>query len=237
VEAIDVEAVFLEGEMDYELYIDQISMYKEYCAKRVVKLIEHDVIRLMMSQYGCAQSAWIWSKKFASIVTNSVCQLQQCKTDPCIFYRRDDDGKVVLLMAAFIDDEILAGKRYAIKDVMRGLQEHVTISDLGPLRRHLGVYSTKGEDDEGPYYETGMKDFVTDTVVIYEDLIGKPATVFPSPGYASTVLSKNIDVITEYRLLVGKLSFAEKKCVDASKGSLILGTSGALICLFRRAAT
>jgi hypothetical protein len=72
-----------------------------------------------MSQYGCVQSARIWSKKFASIVTNNVCQLQQCKTDPCIFDRRDDDGKVVLLMAAYIDDEMFAGKRYAIEDVKR----------------------------------------------------------------------------------------------------------------------
>jgi hypothetical protein len=98
-----------------------------------------------------------------SIVTNKGCQLKQCKTDPCIFYRRDDDGKVVLLMAEYIDDEILAGKRYAIEDVKRGLREHLTISDLGPLRRHLGVYYSKGMEDEGPYYETEMRDFVIDT--------------------------------------------------------------------------
>jgi hypothetical protein len=154
VEANDVQTAFLEGEMDHELYIDLPYMYKEYCAIRGIKLGENDVIRLMMSQHGCVQSARIWSKKFASIVTNNVGQLQQCKTDPCIFYCRDNDGKVGLLMAAYIDDEILAGKRYAIEDVKRGLREHFTISDLGPLRRHLGVYYTKGENDEGPSYET-----------------------------------------------------------------------------------
>ncbi len=106
-EAIDVEAAFLEGEMDHELYISQPYMYAEYCAARGIDLGKNDVIRLMMSQYGCVQSARIWSKKYVSIVTNEVCQLKQCKTDPCIFYRRDDDGKVVLLMAAYIDHEIL----------------------------------------------------------------------------------------------------------------------------------
>jgi hypothetical protein len=125
VEAIDVEAAFLEGEMDHELYIDQPYMYKEYCAKRGIKLGEHGAIRLMMSQYGCVQSVRIWSKKFADIVTNNVCQLLQCKTDPCIVYRCDHDGKIVLLMAAYIDDEILAAKRYAIEDVKRGLRERV----------------------------------------------------------------------------------------------------------------
>jgi hypothetical protein len=191
VEAIDVEAAFLGGEMDHELYIDLPYMYKENCAKRGIKLGENDVIRLTMSQYGCVQNARIWSKKFASIVTNNVCQLQQYTTDPCIFYRLDDGGKVVLLMAAYIDDEILAGKRYAIEDVKRGLREHVPTSDLGLLRRHLGVYFTKSEDEEGPYYETEMKDFVKDTMAIYENLIGKAATVFPSPGYPSAALSKN----------------------------------------------
>jgi hypothetical protein len=63
-------------------------------------------------------------------------------------------------MAAYIDDEILAGKRYAIDDVKRGLREHVTTSELGPLRRHLGVYYTKGENDEGQYYEMEMRDLL-----------------------------------------------------------------------------
>jgi hypothetical protein len=217
VEAIDVEAAFLEGEMDHELYIELPFQYAEYCAERGIELGKNVVLRLMNSQYGCVQSTRIWSKKFVSIVTNKVCQLKQCKTDPCIFYRRDDKGKVVLIMAAYIDDEILCGKRYAIDDVKRGLREHLTITDLGPLQRHLGVYYTKGEDDEGPYYETEMKDFVMDTVVtIYEDLVGKPATVFPTPGYPSTVLSKNDGGIvnqTEFRSIIGKLSFAVKKCV------------------------
>jgi hypothetical protein len=53
------------------------------------------------------------------------------------------------------------------------------------------VYYTKGEDDEGPYNETEMRDFVMDTVAVYEDIVGKAATVFQSPGYPSTVLSKN----------------------------------------------
>jgi hypothetical protein len=40
--------------------------------------------------------------------------------------------------------------------------------------------------------------------------------VFPSPGYPSTVLSKNngnIGKQSEYRQLVGKISFAVKKCI------------------------
>jgi hypothetical protein len=90
-----------------------------------------------------------------------------------LIYRRDDDGKHVLLMAAYFDDEILAGKRYSIEDVKRGLREHVTISDLGSLRRHLAVHCTKGENDERRYYETEMKVFVMDTVAIYEKLIIK----------------------------------------------------------------
>jgi hypothetical protein len=76
-------------------------------------------------------------------------------------------------MTAYIDDEILAGKRYAIDDVKRGLREHVTISGLVPLRRHLGVHYTKGEDAEGSYYETKMRDYVYDTVTIYEEVTGK----------------------------------------------------------------
>jgi hypothetical protein len=45
VEAIDVEAAFLEGEMDHELYIDLPNMYKEYCVKRGIELEKNDVIR------------------------------------------------------------------------------------------------------------------------------------------------------------------------------------------------
>jgi hypothetical protein len=61
-----------------------------------------------------------------------------------------------------------------------------------------------------------MRDYVEDFVAIYEEVTGKPATVFPCPGYPSTVLSKNNgDIVkqTEYRQLVGKISFAVKKCV------------------------
>jgi hypothetical protein len=61
-----------------------------------------------------------------------------------------------------------------------------------------------------------MKDFVKDTAAIYEDLIGKPATVFLSPGYPSTVLSKNDGGIVNqnvYSSIVGNLSFTVKKFV------------------------
>jgi hypothetical protein len=57
VEAIDVEAAFLEGQMDHELYIDQPYMYQEYCVKPGIKLGENDVIRLKISQYECPKCA------------------------------------------------------------------------------------------------------------------------------------------------------------------------------------
>ena len=71
-----------------------------------IKLGENDVIRLKMSQYGYVQSARIRSKKFASIVTNNVCQLaatmqdgslhvlssrrerKDCYTDDSVYRRR-----------------------------------------------------------------------------------------------------------------------------------------------------
>jgi hypothetical protein len=58
-EAIDVEAAFLEGQMDHELFIDLPYKYQEYCVKRGIKLGANDVIHLKNSQNGCVQRARI----------------------------------------------------------------------------------------------------------------------------------------------------------------------------------
>jgi hypothetical protein len=45
-----------------------------------------------------------------------ILRMKQCKVEPCVFYRTDDDeGYLELIIACHVDDSIIAGRKPTIE--------------------------------------------------------------------------------------------------------------------------
>ncbi len=170
-----------------------------------------------MSQYGSCHASRDWFNLAVEIYTgkgDGRVELQQSVSDPCIFYKRDAKGRVVLIGSNWVDDSVWSGKRSEIELLKRTMRERVTISDLGPIETHLGVDYKLCEDDDGKYFECSMESYLCDAVKKFEEFTGKEVRNYATPGRAHTCLEKHDgDPVNqeEYRSHVGKILFAIKK--------------------------
>jgi hypothetical protein len=126
---------------------------------------------------------------------------------------------VILLAATTVDDILIAGTARARLEFKKIVKTRFTITELGPLQKHLGVYYTKKTDDQGdPYYEMRLPHMVKSIVEQYEKSefgLKHPLSDETVPATASSVLPKNeekqmVDQKT-FRSLVGKIMYAVGK--------------------------
>ena len=215
---IDVEAAFLESKLAFPMYIKFPEYFEEYCEARGVVIPDDvDCLEVGMSQYGSCHASRDWFNLAVEIYTgkgDGRVELQQSVSDPCIFYKRDAKGRVVLIGSNWVDDSVWSGKRSEIELLKKTMRERVTISDLGPIQTHLGVDYKLCEDDEGKYFECSMEAYLCDAVKKFEEFTGKEVRNYATPGRAHSCLEKHdgdpVDQ-EDYRSHVGKILFAIKK--------------------------
>jgi hypothetical protein len=56
--------------------------------------------------------------------------LKQCKTDPCLFCLFDEDGSLLVIVVAYFDNCIIAGRSKWVIQIKIGISGQVKISDL-----------------------------------------------------------------------------------------------------------
>ena len=92
-EQMDVKTVFLHGDLDNDIYMQQPEGF-------VVPGKEQMVCKLSRSLYGLK-----WYKKFDSFMTKSgFCKAEK---DPCCYFKKYTDSYVFLLL--YVDDMLIAG--------------------------------------------------------------------------------------------------------------------------------
>jgi hypothetical protein len=70
--------------------------------------------------------------------------------DPCVFYEtRDTMGRTVLIVICFVDDTLQLGLKGEIEWYKKGIKERFDYTDLGGLRKHLGVWYEEKVDKNG----------------------------------------------------------------------------------------
>lgn len=140
--------------------------------------------------------------------------MEQSKVDPCLFMLRRSDGSIAGLLVNYVDDGIIVGTPEAVRAIKAKVKATFTITELGPLKKHLGVHYKMKNDRSGNYLEVQMQAFRDDLIKDYEEAVGKLAKVCNTPGAPGKVLIKNEEDVmmeTEYRKLVGKLLWTVKK--------------------------
>jgi len=209
-ELLDIEAAFLEASLDEDVYIqwpEGLVMFGFVDEEET----RDTCLKLEKAMYGAVQAPLAFWKENAKHLRRM--GMVQSKADPCVWYKWKD-GKLWLVVAVYVDDIVYAGPPEARKWFKEEVQKRFKISDLGVLKKHLGVWYEKKTDDHGPYYELTMKKYQSDLLQDWKSLTGKEPRRAATPGYPGETLSKNtgetVDV-DSYRSILGKAMWFCKK--------------------------
>ena len=220
IEVIDVEAAFLEADLEEAVYIDWPEGVIELGFEGTNK-VQNNCIRLDKAMYGTVQAALQWFKKLVEKLL--IVGLTQSKVDPCVFFLKLKE-EIVLIVAAHVDDCAIAGKQKWIDWFKREFKKHFTVKELGCLKKHLGVWYKMASDDLGRYLELTMEDFVKGIADDFAVLYGRSPKLAKTPGIPGRCLSKNTGEPvhhSKYRSLVGKILYFVKKispvCANACR--------------------
>jgi histone deacetylase 1/2 len=207
---IDVEAAFLNALLDTDIYIELPEGLLEYALSKGLDL-RGMIIKLRRAQYGLVQSPRLWMETFTKILL--ALGLTQSKTDPCLFMMFSTDGSLEAFVVVYCDDCIISGFEDIVDKIKFGISKSVTISDLGNLKRHLGVDYEFGSDSEGDYIKAHMTDYIEAIVRDYEVFKESGIKEFSTPGASvtpplrSSVDDEIIDM-EPFRSFVGRILFA-----------------------------
>lgn len=133
---LDVKTAFLQGDLEEDVYIQQPEGY-------VDPYHPHLVCRLKKAIYGLKQSGRVWNIKLDKILKDL--GLCRCEHDPCVYTSFKDNKE--LKLAVFVDDLLIfSNSEKLIQDITIKLQEHLTLRDLGEIRKRLSVNITRDRE-------------------------------------------------------------------------------------------
>jgi transposase InsO family protein len=130
VDQLDVKTAFLNGELDYEIYLKQPECY-----------VDPDnpdyVCKLKRGLYGLKQSARIWYQALdRHLQANGY---RQCPADPCVYIKRRDDG-VYVIISVYVDDLLtLSVSRVVLDQEKAQLSKKFEMVDQGEAHYVLGI--------------------------------------------------------------------------------------------------
>jgi hypothetical protein len=109
VDSIDVEAAFLNADLEEEVHIEIPEGY----SKEPIK--GDKVLRLLKAVYGLVQAPRAWFKEFTQKLI--AIGLEKCKTDPCLFIVRDKhkSAKAIGALVLYVDDCAVMGEDETVR--------------------------------------------------------------------------------------------------------------------------
>ena len=110
----------------------------------------------------------------------------------------------------YVDDVIVAGKSEYVEELKTKVKGRFNITDLGQLKKHLGVNYEWGTDENGDFVKAEMKKNAEKFIETYEKIFEKNVKEANTPGFPGKCLRKNQGepvMLDEYRSLVGQIMF------------------------------
>ena len=106
IEVVDVEEVFLEGEMDEPMYVKWQKGMVELGFVTEEERLKY-VIELSKSMYGNIDATLRFFTKHVKHITGKTMKGKQSRADPCIICYHDNDGKLILIAVMHVDNTML----------------------------------------------------------------------------------------------------------------------------------
>ena len=121
-EIIDVEAAFLESKVETECYVEWPDGIVDL-GFMTQDEADSTCAMLNMAMYGQVDAALLWLRTFGSYLEDE-CNMNQSKTDPCIFYMKDEKtGELKLILSVHVDDVIVAGMSEYVEELKTKVKE------------------------------------------------------------------------------------------------------------------
>ncbi len=126
---MDVNNVFLHGDLQEEMYMEQPTCYVDQTHPNLV-------YRLKKALYGLKQAPRAWSDKIGQYLFTS--GFQTSNADFSLYVKKTNHGIVVIVI--YVDDLIITRDRDAdIVDLKKLLKQKFEMKDLGKLRYFLSI--------------------------------------------------------------------------------------------------
>ena len=211
----DVEAAFLNAELETPMYLEWPESMNELGLINEKEEAEQ-CIKLVRSMYGNTDVALRWQKEFIKLCTEKEIGCKQSQTDPCMLYKRNEPGELQLIIAVYVDDVLISGKEEEMPKFKNKFNQTYKITDLGKLKRHLGMWYKWIKNKEGSTFKMHMDNMARKIVKKYEELTHGAVKEWTSSGYPSiklTKLNSEDEMINQegYRSIVGKVMYLVNK--------------------------
>jgi hypothetical protein len=165
---MDVVTAYLYGELT-----DDEVIYME--PPPGLNVPRDKVWRLRKSIYGLRQSARVWNANIDKYLREA--GFRAGFADPCLYIKKDKRGKVVCLIALYVDDLLIAAcDEGTLTSVKALLQRRYRMVDQGLLSWYLGMAITY--DVEQGTVQIGQRSYI-DTILERFDLSGCSGKVNP----------------------------------------------------------
>jgi len=137
VETIDIEAAFLEGDIEEPAYMEwppgMLELGQIDADKRPTNCLQ-----LNKNIYGMVDAALIFYKAYAKQLMKEM-KMERSKSDACLFVKHDQAGKVTLVTSCHVDDTLVAGTKESIAEFKAQLSERFKLEEMGIMTKHLGI--------------------------------------------------------------------------------------------------
>ena len=210
--SVDIEAAFLEGDAPEAFYLEWPPGSVQL-GFALVEDVNTKCIKCKRAIYGNVNSALLWYTTYADYLRKKL-GMMQSQADPCVFYKLNEQGQLVLIASCHVDDTLLAGTLEQIKWFKSALTKRFKIKDLGPLKKHLGIEYTWIREEDNMTVVASMDDLVGEIVEIVEKKLGKELRQHDVPALPGQVLMpSNEPGIDEslYQTVVGKIMYLVHK--------------------------
>ena len=136
-ETIDIEAAFLEGEIEEPAYMEWPPGMMEL-GQIDAEEKATNCIQLNKNIYGMVDAALIFYKAYSVHLMKEM-EMERSRSDACLFTKRDNDGKVTLVTSCHVDDTLVAGTKESIAWLKTYLKERFKLKEMGIMTKHLGI--------------------------------------------------------------------------------------------------
>jgi hypothetical protein len=133
-EQLDVKTIFLHGDLEEEIYMQQPHGYE-------IKGKENFVCRLKKNLYGLKQDPRKWYLKFDKFMIEH--GYSRCHSDHCVYFKKVENGSYIILLL-YVDDMLVVGSNMKDINVLkRKLANSFEMKDLGATKKILGMIITR----------------------------------------------------------------------------------------------